>query len=188
MTSKLFLDNYFSDFQSVISEFLKEDKNKNALEDAITLINSSNNKNKIFIIGNGGSASVAEHIAIDLTKNAGLNAVSFSSASTVTTFANDFGYKKWLKKALEIYSNPKDLLILVSCSGNSMNLVNANLFAKKSGLKVVTLTGCKKNNKLNNSKNDLNIWINSNKYNVIEIIHHTILLNLIDSIIEDQNF
>jgi phosphoheptose isomerase len=69
-----------------------------------------------------------------------------------------------------------------------MNLVNANLYAKKSGLKVVTLTGCKKSNKFNNLKNDLNIWINSEKYNLIEIIHHAILLNLIDSIMEDKNF
>lgn len=143
---------------------------------------------KVIICGNGGSSATASHFSVDLSLNAKIKSINFNEPDMITCFANDFGYKKWLKKALEIYSNPKDLLILVSCSGNSMNLVNANLFAKKSGLKVVTLTGCKKNNKLNNSKNDLNIWINSNKYNVIEIIHHTILLNLIDSIIEDQNF
>ena len=55
--------------------------------------------------------------------------------------------------------------------------------AKELGLKTVTLTGCKKNNILNNQKNNLNIWINSNKYNVIEIIHHSILLNVIDGIV-----
>jgi D-sedoheptulose 7-phosphate isomerase len=143
---------------------------------------------KVIICGNGGSSATASHFSVDLSLNAKIKSINFNESDMITCFANDFGYKNWLKKALEIYSDPKDLLILLSCSGNSMNLVNANLFAKKSGLKVVTLTGCKKKNKLNNSRNDLNIWINSSKYNVIEIIHHAILLNLIDSIIEDKNF
>ena len=143
---------------------------------------------KVIICGNGGSSATASHFSVDLSLNAKIKSINFNEPDMITCFANDFGYKNWLKKALEIYSNPRDLLILLSCSGNSMNLVNANLFAKKLGLKVVTLTGCKKNNKLNNLKNDLNIWINSNKYNLIEIIHHAILLNLIDSIIEDGSF
>ena len=65
------------------------------------------------------------------------------------------------KKALELYANSEDLLILISCSGNSKNLVNGIKKAKELGLKTVTLTGCKKNNILNNQKNNLNIWINS---------------------------
>ena len=78
------------------------------------------------------------------------------------------------------------MLILLSCSGNSKNLVNANLFAKKKGIKTITFTGCKKVNKLNKIKNSINLWIDSNKYNVIEIIHHMILLNIIDSLIKKK--
>ena len=66
------------------------------------------------------------------------------------------------------------------------NLVNANLFAKKRGIKTITLTGCKPSNKLNKMKNNVNLWVNSNKYNVIEITHHLILLNIIDSIIKKK--
>ena len=86
------------------------------------------------------------------------------------------------KKSLEIYGSPEDLLILISCSGNSKNLINANAYAKSIGMKVATLTGCQKTNKLNSNKFNHSIWINSKDYNVIESIHHTILLTIVDSI------
>jgi len=141
---------------------------------------------KVIICGNGGSAATSSHFAVDLSLNAKIKSINFNEADLITCFANDFGYENWVKKSLEIYSNSSDLLILLSCSGNSKNLVNANLFAKKKGLKVITLTGCSKNNKLNKEKNILNIWVNSKKYNVIEIIHHHILLNVIDGLISKK--
>ena len=182
------MKNFFKKRHSEIIKYLNKIE-LNKLDQFKELVNKTKKLGgKVIICGNGGSSATASHFSVDLSLNAKIKSINFNEPDMITCFANDFGYKNWLKKALEIYSDPKDLLILVSCSGNSMNLFNANLFAKKSGLKVVTLTGCKKNNKLNNSKNDLNIWINSKKYNVIEIVHHTILLNLIDSIIEDKNF
>lgn len=156
-------------------------KKLNQLENLI--LNTNELKGKIIICGNGGSAATASHFAVDLSLNAKIRAVNFNEADLITCFANDFGYENWLKKALELYANSEDLLILISCSGNSKNLVNGIKKAKELGLKTVTLTGCKKNNILNNQKNNLNIWINSNKYNVIEIIHHSILLNVIDGIV-----
>ncbi len=137
---------------------------------------------KVIIVGNGGSAATASHVAVDLSLNSKIKAINFNESDLITCFANDFGYENWVKKSLEIYSETKDLLILISCSGNSKNLVNANIFAKKLGLKVVTLTGCKKNNKLNSIKNDLSFWVNSNEYNTIEIVHHCILLNIVDGL------
>jgi D-sedoheptulose 7-phosphate isomerase len=187
MISKLFLDNYFSDFQSVISEFLKEYKNKNALEAAVTLINSSRNKNKIFIIGNGGSASVAEHIAIDLTKNAGLNAVSFSSASTVTTFANDFGYENLFKKGLEHYANNGDILIAISGTGTSKNILKACNYAKENEIKIITLSGFNYDNPLS-SLGDINFWINSKAFGYLEIIHTLLLHYINDAIIGNAEY
>ena len=139
---------------------------------------------KVIIVGNGGSAATASHVAVDLSLNSKIRAINFNESDLITCFANDFGYENWVKKSLEIYANRNDLLILLSCSGNSKNLVNANLFAKKRGIKTITLTGCKASNKLNKIKNNVNLWVNSNKYNVIEITHHMILLNIIDSIIK----
>jgi len=71
----------------------------------------------------------------------------------------------------------------LSCSGNSMNIVNACKYSIKKGLKVVTLTGIQKNNKVNKLKSNLNFWVNSKNYNIIEISHFIILLSLIDDII-----
>ena len=141
-------------------------------------------KGQVIICGNGGSSATASHVAVDLSLNGKVKAISFNEYDLITCFANDFGYENWVKKSLEIYANRNDLLILLSCSGNSKNLVNANLFAKKRGIKTITLTGCKASNKLNKIKNNVNLWVNSNKYNIIEITHHMILLNIIDSIIK----
>ncbi len=146
------------------------------------ILNTSKKGGKIIIVGNGGSAATASHVAVDLSLNSKVKAINFNESDLITCFANDFGYENWVKKSLEIYSKKSDLLILISCSGNSKNLVNANIFAKQKGLKVATLTGCKKNNKLNSMKNDLNIWINSKEYNTIEIVHHCILLNIVDGL------
>ena len=137
---------------------------------------------KIIFVGNGGSAATASHAAVDFSLNSNVRSINFNEADLITCFANDFKYDNWVKKALQIYADKKDLLILISCSGNSMNLVNANLFARKKGLKVACLTGCNKTNKLNCINNDLNIWVNSKEYNIIEIIHHLILLNIVDGV------
>ena len=130
------------------------------------IVDTSNKGGKVIIVGNGGSATTASHVTVDLSLNSNIRSINFNEADLITCFANDFGYENWVKKSLEIYADPLDLLVLISCSGNSKNLVNANIFAKKKGLKVITLTGCKKNNKLNSMKNSLNIWINSKDYNI----------------------
>ena len=71
----------------------------------------------------------------------------------------------------------------MSCSGNSENLVRAAKFALKNKINLVVLTGCKKNNKLNKLDANLKIWIDSNSYNHVEILHHLILLSITDKII-----
>ena len=93
------------------------------------------------------------------------------------------GFEKWISKSLDFYAEKGDLLVLISCSGNSKNLVNANKVAIKKGIKVISLTGCKKNNKLNSIKSNLKIWVNSNEYNLVEIVHHMILLFIVDNLI-----
>tara|TARA_Y100000816_G_scaffold291766_1_gene284249 strand:- start:3303 stop:3848 length:546 start_codon:yes stop_codon:yes gene_type:complete len=175
---------FYKNRNKEIINIINEIDNKKIEKIEKIILNTKKNKGKIIICGNGGSSATASHFAVDLSLNAKIQSVNFNEYDLITCFANDFGYENWVKKSLEIYATKKDLLILLSCSGNSKNLVNANLFAKKKKLKVVTLTGCKKNNKLNSLKNNVNLWINSNKYNVIEITHHMILLNIIDSLMK----
>ena len=147
------------------------------------ILKTSEDGRKIIICGNGGSSATAAHTSVDLTKNARIKAINFNEYDLITCFSNDFGYQNWLKKSLEYYADTEDLLILISCSGNSKNLVNARKKAISMGLKIATITGCKKSNNLNKPKNDVNIWINSKSYNQIEIIHHIILLMIVDDII-----
>ena len=140
-------------------------------------------KKKIIICGNGGSAATASHVAVDLTKNAKIKSVTFNEYDLITCFANDYGYEKWISQSINFYAEKGDILVLLSCSGNSKNLVNANKAAIKKGLKIISLTGCKKNNKLNSIRSNLRIWVDSKEYNIIEIIHHMILLFIIDNLI-----
>ena len=147
------------------------------------ILKTSKNKKKVIICGNGGSAATSSHVSVDLTLNGKIKTINFNESDLITCFANDFGYAKWVKKSLEFYAEKGDLLILISCSGQSKNLVEANNYALKKKINVVSLTGCKRNNLLNSKKNKLKLWVNSINYNHIEIIHHLILLSVVDKII-----
>ena len=179
---KNFFNNYLNDIKSNLDKF---DIIKIIQLKKLILETSRKNK-KVIICGNGGSSATASHVSVDLTKNAKIRAINFNEYDLITCFSNDFGYEKWVQKSLEYYADKNDLLILISCSGNSKNLVNANKKAISMGLRTATLTGCNKSNKLNKFKNEVNIWINSKSYNYIEIIHHIILLMIADSIIDDN--
>ena len=180
------MNNFFNNYLKILkSNFDKLDLFKITKLQKLIIETEKKNK-KIIICGNGGSAATASHLAVDLTKNAKIRSINFNEYDLITCFSNDFGYEKWIQKSLEYYADKNDLLILISCSGNSKNLVNANKKAISMGLKTATLTGCNKSNKLNNFKNDVNIWINSKSYNQIEIMHHIILLMIVDNIIHNK--
>lgn len=151
------------------------------LDRAINLIKNINKKNKIILAGNGASASISSHIAIDLTKASGFRAINFNEPNLITCFSNDFGYEKWIKKALEYYSLPGDILILISSSGKSKNIIEAAKFSQKLNLKLITLSGFSKKNPLSD-KGIVNFHVDSKKFNVIESIHLTILLSIVESL------
>ncbi len=138
--------------------------------------------NKIIIAGNGGSAAIAAHGATDLSKNAKVRSVSFNEASLITCLANDFGYDRWLEAALEMYADAGDLVILISSSGKSPNMVRAADCAKRKGLSLVTFTGFDSGNPLK-SRGELNFWVDSRAYNIVENTHQIWLLAVCDLLI-----
>ena len=141
-------------------------------------------KNKVIFLGNGGSASIASHVSVDLTKNAKIRSVNFNEPNLITCFANDFGHENWMKEALRMYSHNNDIVVLISSSGKSKNIVNAAKWCAKSNLKFITLTGNNYNNPLKKlNKGGINFWINSKAYNHIELVHLFILLSVVDLII-----
>jgi D-sedoheptulose 7-phosphate isomerase len=137
---------------------------------------------KTIIAGNGGSAAIASHCAVDLTKNAGIRCITFNEADLITCLANDFGYESWLAKALEFYADKDDVVILISSSGESANLIKAAEYAHSRPLVVVTFTGFAPNNRLR-KLGDLNVWVDSRAYNVVEMMHQIWLLAVCDLII-----
>jgi len=140
---------------------------------------------KIIIAGNGASAAIASHVAVDLTKASGVRAVNFNEADLITCFANDYGYEHWIEKALDFYADAKDVVILISSSGQSANIVNAALRAKAMGLAVITLSGFREGNSLK-KLGDINLWVNSSEYNIVETVHQAWLLAIVDGIAAEK--
>ena len=97
--------------------------------------------------------------------------MNFNEASLITCFSNDYGYEKWIEKSIEFYANNGDVVILISSSGKSKNMLNAcKASIRKKISKIITLTGDKKNNPLSRL-GDINLWVDSNIYNHIENTH-----------------
>lgn len=155
------------------------------LKDGMKAVNAAGKK--IIIAGNGGSAAIASHCAVDLTKNARIRSVNFNEASLVTCLANDYGYERWLEKGLELYADAGDLIILISSSGKSLNMVRAADYARGKGLKLVTFTGFAADNPLR-SRGNLNFWVDSRAYNIVEMTHHIWLLAACDLIIGSAEY
>ena len=142
---------------------------------------------KVIIAGNGGSAAIASHCAVDLTKNARLRCINFNEADLITCLANDYGYAQWLAKALEFYADDGDLVVLISSSGKSENLLNAARYATSKGLGLVTFSGFAADNPLKQF-GQINLWVNSRAYNIVEMTHHIWLLAVCDLIIGSAEY
>ena len=83
------------------------------------------------IFGNGGSAAIASHFSVDLTKNARVRCTNYNESDLLTCFSNDYGYERWVEKAIDFYGDKGDSLILISAGGNSPNMTNGATLAKK---------------------------------------------------------
>ena len=180
MKDNEFLKNYFKQLQDLIG-------NDKYFGDLVKvkeiLLKTHQNKKKTMIFGNGGSAAIASHFSVDLTKNAGVRCTNYNESDLLTCFSNDFGYERWVEKAVEFYGDEGDTLILISAGGNSPNMTNAAKYAKTKKIKnIITFTGNDKNNNLK-KLGDINFWVNSKAYNHIENIHQILLLSLVDLII-----
>ena len=144
---------------------------------------AQNKGNKVILVGNGGSAAIASHVSVDLTKIARVRAINFNEADLITCFGNDYGYENWMAKALEFYSDRGDIAVIISSSGQSQNVVVGARAARELGLQVVTLSGFDASNPLR-KLGDLNLWVNSATYNVVETTHQSWLLAVIDRLVE----
>ena len=173
--------NYFKNYLDKFSKLLIDCDHQKFLQIAKLLKDTKKNKNKVILVGNGGSAAMASHVSVDLTKMCKIRAINFNEADLLTCFSNDYGYENWTWRAISYHADKKDLVICISSSGESKNIINAAKFAKKIGCDVVTLTGFKKANKVKKIGH-VNLWIDSKNYNFIEMTHHIWLLSIVDMI------
>lgn len=168
-------------FQSINHSVLSIDVKK--LQQIADLIEKvAHNSNKVIIVGNGGSASIASHVAVDFTKAAQIRAINFNEANLITCFGNDYGYDNWVSAAFNSYADAGDLVVIISSSGRSPNMLNGALKAKEMNLGVVTLSGFDVNNPLR-KLGDIELWVDSVEYNTVEMTHHIWLLAIVDYVI-----
>ena len=138
--------------------------------------------NKMIFCGNGASAAISAHAAVDFTKQAKVRGVTFNEADLITCYSNDFGYENWMSEAIKSYSNKGDVIVLTSVSGESPSIINAAKLAREKDLKVVTFSGRDTNNSLK-ALGDINFWVDSHAYNIVECIHMIWVTTVIDAIV-----
>ena len=177
-----FLDEYFDDFKKTIN-FNSDEIKKKLINLKKIFITTKKNRKKILIFGNGGSAAIASHFSVDLTKNAKIRCTNYNESDLITCFSNDFGYERWVEMAIKYYGDKDDVLIVISSSGKSKNMINACIAGRKKKFsKVITLTGHLVNNPVK-KLGDINLWVNSKAYNYVENIHQFWLLSLVNLVI-----
>lgn len=150
---------------------------KENLNELKSIVHSRKN---IIILGNGGSNAISSHIAEDYTKALGKKAVSFSDAARLTCYINDYGMEEAYVKFIEHFAEDDTLVILISSSGNSKNIVNCAEFCKDK-YDTVILSGFDQSNKLNQYKDEslVSFWVDSKDYGIVEISHLAILHSVI---------
>ena len=186
MSDKQFLTKYLKDFIDLL------EPNDYAIQELINvrnlLLEVSKNNKKVLIFGNGGSAAIASHFSVDLTKNAKLRCINFNEAGLITCFANDYGFEHWAAKAVDFYGDEGDLLIVISSSGQSKNMVNAVQAARNGSFhSVITLSGFLDTNPLK-ELGDINLWVDNKSYNFVENIHQIWLLAITDLVIGKREY
>lgn len=134
--------------------------------------------NRVILVGNGGSSAIASHIAVDYTKNGGKTAITFSDPSATTCIANDYGYDQVYAQQIKFHAQESDLLVAISSSGKSPNILNAVNVARAHSLPVITLSGFDVMNPLK-EMGDVNFWIDSHDYGIVELTSEAILHSMI---------
>lgn len=174
-------EKYLSAFSEILkSVIISDTSGKNIDENTYwpilqqKLTETKNNNATIYLIGNGGSNGIVSHASVDFLNTCKIRAIPLTDSSQLTCFANDYGYENIFAKPLETLISNDDILIAVSSSGSSKNIVNAVQIAKSKGTFVLTLSGFRPDNPLKQLGN-INFWLNSKHYGMVEIGHALLL-------------
>ena len=179
---------YFKDLTDIFCKIEASDGRnkplsyKQAIAQVIGQIKILKKKGKtIFLVGNGGSASIAGHLAIDFLKNARIRAICFNEPSLLTCISNDLGFEYVFQKPLEVLARKGDILVAISSSGRSKNIHNAVECAKRKACFVITMSGFSPENPLR-FKGKVNFYVPAESYGYVEIAHLAICHHISDSL------
>lgn len=148
-----------------------------AIVDALARVRES--QGSVYVIGNGGSAGIAGHAITDFVNVAKLRAFTLHDAPLLTCMANDYGYENAFARLLKQMAKPGDALVAISSSGRSPNIRNAATQVRESGGTIITLSGFAADNPLR-LLGDVNVWLDSTDYGLVEIGHQFVLHNVAD--------
>jgi D-sedoheptulose 7-phosphate isomerase len=137
-------------------------------------------KTRVFFIGNGGSAGICSHMATDWMRNGGFAATALNDGAALTCLANDLGFEQVFAKQIQMHGRAGDLLIAISSSGNSANILRGVEAARAAGMQVVTRSGFAPDNKLRRL-GDVNFYVPSERYGWVEISHLALCHALLDA-------
>jgi D-sedoheptulose 7-phosphate isomerase len=134
---------------------------------------------KLMFIGNGGSAGIASHMAIDFSKNGKLPAIAFNDGAALTCIANDFGYDQVFAQQIRFHSRAGDVLVAISSSGRSPSILCAVEAAREIGCSVITFSGFDPINPLR-SMGDVNFYVARHEYGLVEVAHTALAHAIVD--------
>lgn len=181
MKNKSFNKNQYIQIYEEILRQLKNVSHEKIEKTKELILKTKKSDGKILIAGNGGSHAIASHLSADFTKACLIPTLSFSEPSLITCLTNDLSYEEALSKFISSFGKPSDLVILISSSGNSRNIIIAAEIAKKLNMKLVIFSGFSENNKVA-KLGDVNIHIPISHYNIVENVHQIILTTIVDDL------
>ncbi len=150
------------------------------------LLNLKNRNGALYWAANGGSASIASHLSQDYLNKLHLRSYTLFDPSMLTCISNDYGYEKVFSLPLSKLSRPGDMLIAISSSGKSKNILNAVEAAQMHHMQVVSFSGFENENPLWQSSTDLGFYYPSQDYGLVEIGHSALLHSIIDKVSQMQ--
>lgn len=133
----------------------------------------------VLCVGNGGSQVIAEHLEMDLCNRAAMGARAFTSTPVITALCNDHAHEEAYARLVRSQARPGDLLVAISSSGRSPNILAAARAAERLGLPVITFSGFDPDNGLR-ALGDLNFWVDSHDYSLVELAHESLAHHLSD--------
>lgn len=156
------------------------DKTFDAVSNILTAVRGS--QRTVWWIGNGGSAAICSHLSQDMMNKLGIRSIYHGDTSLLTCMANDFGYEQVYARPLKQLAAQGDVLIAISSSGNSENILSCVETARQKDMKIITLSGMNEDNRLWNYQSDVSFLVLYHLYGIVELSHEALLHGVIETL------